>query len=96
MADRRAATAGIERSDQEMLHDYLLAMLGVETAVRATLASGLEQWRELPTAWNADRSGHAKRWASAFGETAVGDTTQYLVAEPSTASPAICPSRFRS
>jgi hypothetical protein len=65
-------------SDHEMLHDYLLATLGVEGAVRATLASGLEQWRELPTAWNADRSGYAKRWASEFAETTVGDTTQYL------------------
>jgi len=66
-------------SDHEMLHDYLLATLGVEGAVRATLASGLEQWRELPAAWNADRSGYAKRWASEFAETAVGDTTQYLM-----------------
>jgi hypothetical protein len=66
-------------TDQEMLHDYLLTTLGVEGAVRATMASGLEQWRELPTAWNADGSGYAKRWASEFAETAVGETTQYLV-----------------
>jgi hypothetical protein len=66
-------------TDQEMLHDYLLATLGVEGAVRATMASGLEQWRELPTAWDTGRSGYAKRWASEFAETAVGDTTQYLV-----------------
>jgi len=66
-------------TDQEMLHDYLLATLGAEGAIRATIASGLEQWRELPTAWNAGGSGYAKRWASEFAETAVGSTTQYLV-----------------
>jgi hypothetical protein len=63
-------------TDQEILHDYLLATLGVEGAVRATMASGLAQWRELPTAWNAGGSGYAMRWASEFAETAVGGTTQ--------------------
>ena len=67
-------------TNHQMLHKYVWSTLGLEGAIHATLASGLEQWRGAPPEWGGDATGYAKRWASEFGEAAVGDTTKYLVA----------------
>jgi hypothetical protein len=66
--------------NHELLRKYVLSTLGPPGALRATLASGLEQWRGAPQAWEPDASGYAKRWASEFAESAIGNTTKYSVA----------------
>ena len=67
-------------SDHELLRKYVWSTLGLEGAIRATLASGLDQWQEAPPEWNSDATGYAKRWASEYAESAIGDTTKYAVA----------------
>jgi hypothetical protein len=67
-------------NDHELLHKYVWSTLVLESAIHATLASGREQWRNAPPEWGANATGYAKRWASEFAESAVGNTTKYLVA----------------
>ena len=67
-------------NDQALFHKYVVSTLGPSGALHATLASGLEQWRRAPAEWGAGGEGYAKRWASAFAESAIGSTTKYGVA----------------
>jgi hypothetical protein len=64
----------------ELLHKYVWSTLGPEGALRATLASGFEQWRGAPPEWGGEWDGYAKRWVSEYAESAVGDTTKYAAA----------------
>lgn len=67
-------------NDHELFRKYVVATLGTSGAIGATLTSSLEQWRGAPREWDTDASGYAKRWASAFAESAIGSTTKYSVA----------------
>ena len=67
-------------SKHQLLKKYVWSTLGTDGAIHATLASGLEQWRGAPPEWGGDWPGYAKRWASEYAESAVGDTTKYAVA----------------
>jgi len=64
----------------QLLHKYVFSTLGPPGALHATLWSGFEQLRGAPRAWETDASGYAKRWASEFAESAIGNTTKYSVA----------------
>jgi hypothetical protein len=44
------------------------------------LSSALQQWRDLPREWGQSPSGYVKRFAAEYAESAVGETTKYLVA----------------
>jgi len=65
---------------RELLRKYVWSTLGPAGALHATIASGLEQWRGSPPAWDADWGGYTQRWASEYGESAISDTTKYAVA----------------
>lgn len=67
-------------NNHELLHKYVWSTLGPAGALHATLASGLEQWREAPEEWGTHSKGYAKRWASEFAKSAIGSTTKYAVA----------------
>ena len=67
-------------SDQQLLRKYVWSTLGFEGAIHATLASGLEQWRDAPPVWGDSATEYAKRWASEFAESAIGNTAKYAVA----------------
>lgn len=67
-------------TNHELLRKYVWSPLGGEGAIHATLASSLEQWRESPPEWGNGAPGYAKRWASAFAEAAITDSTKYAVA----------------
>lgn len=65
---------------QELLRKYVWSTLGVSGVVSATLGSTFEQWRNAPNDWGRGGTGYAKRWASNYAESAVGDTTKFAVA----------------
>jgi len=67
-------------TDNEMLHKYVWSTIGFEGALNATLGSGLDQLRTSPTEWGAGREGYARRWASNYAESAIGDGAKYAVA----------------
>ena len=67
-------------SDHELLHKYVWSTLGLEGAIDASLASGLDQWQESPPEWRTDATGYAKRWASEYADSAIGSTAKYAVA----------------
>lgn len=67
-------------SDQALLHKYVWSTLGPEGVFRAALKSGLDQWRESPPEWGTGGTGYAKRWASNYAESAIGNTAKYTVA----------------
>jgi hypothetical protein len=67
-------------TNHEMLHKYVWSTLGLEGAISAALSSGIDQWQESPPEWGLDATGYAKRWASDYAETAIGDTAKYAVA----------------
>jgi hypothetical protein len=64
----------------ELFHKYVETTLGLDGAIGATFSSALQQWRDAPPEWRAGGGGYAKRWASAYAESAIGDTTKYAVA----------------
>lgn len=67
-------------TDHELRHKYVWATLGTEGALGATLASALDQWKGSPPEWGTGATGYAKRWASDYAETAIGDAAKYTVA----------------
>ncbi len=67
-------------TDNQMLHKYVWSTLGVDGAISATLASGLDQWKESPPEWGNGASGYARRWVSDYAESAIGDGAKYAVA----------------
>ena len=48
--------------------------------MHATVAGSLNQWRENPPEWDSGGTGYARRWASEYAESAIGDTAKYAVA----------------
>lgn len=67
-------------SSHEMLHKYVWATLGLEGAIVATVGSSLDQWQASPPEWETDTTGYARRWASKYAESAIGDAAKYAVA----------------
>jgi len=67
-------------TDQQMLHKYVWSTLGLNGAIDATVGSAIAQWRESPPEWRTDATGYAKRWASEYAESAIGDVAKYTVA----------------
>jgi hypothetical protein len=67
-------------SDHQMLHKYVWSTLGLDGAIHATLASSVDQWQASPPEWSIDATGYARRWASEYAESAIGDTAKYAVA----------------
>jgi len=67
-------------TDNQMLHKYVWSTIGLDGALSATLASGLDQWKRSPPEWNMDAAGYTRRWVSDYAETAIGDGAKYTVA----------------
>ena len=67
-------------TNHQLRHKYVWSTLGVEGAINATLSSGLDQWQESPPEWGSGATGYARRVASNYAESAIGDTTKYAVA----------------
>ena len=67
-------------NDHELLHKYVWSTLGLEGAMYATLASGLDQWHESPRQWDLNTTGYGQRWVSEYAESAIGDSAKYAVA----------------
>jgi len=59
---------------------YLWATFGPPGLIGDALSSGFQQWRDVPREWRQTPSGYAKRFTAEFAQSAVGDTTKYLVA----------------
>jgi hypothetical protein len=65
---------------RQLLQKYVWSSLGTDGAIHATITSGLDQWRESPPEWGSHKVGYAKRWASEYSESAIGDIAKYSVA----------------
>lgn len=67
-------------TDHELRQKYIWSKLGLQGALRATLSSGLGQWRDSPEEWATGGTGYSRRFASAYAESAIGGTATYAVA----------------
>jgi hypothetical protein len=79
--------APADSAEQPVLHPhramrdrYLWATFGPPGLIGDALSSGFQQWRDVPHEWGQSPAGYAKRFAAEYAESAVGDTTKYLVA----------------
>jgi hypothetical protein len=70
---------------------YLWATFGPPGLIGDALSSGLQQWRDVPREWTQTPSGYAKRFGAEFAQSAVGDTTKYLVARVFNEDPSFRP-----
>jgi hypothetical protein len=59
---------------------YLWGTFGPPGLLGAALSSGFQQVRGVPSEWGRSRTGLAKRFAAEYAESAVGDTTKYVLA----------------
>ena len=64
----------------ELFQKYVVSTLGIPGTAHAVFAAGLEQWRDAPPEWGDGAKGFARRWASEYAESAIGDATKYGVA----------------
>jgi hypothetical protein len=64
----------------ELFRKYVENALGPEGMFGAALDAGFAQWRDKPSEWDQGGKGYAQRWASAYVQSAIGDTTKYTVA----------------
>jgi hypothetical protein len=65
---------------REQLDHYLWSTFGPPELIGDTLSSGVEQWRDVPHKWGRSTRAYAKRFGAEYAETAVGNTTKYLLA----------------
>jgi hypothetical protein len=79
-------------SDPELQKKYVWARLGIEGAIGATSTGGFMQWLQYPPEWTG-KKGYAQRWASAYGETAVAESTKYAVSRLLHHDPSFTPCR---
>jgi hypothetical protein len=74
------ATPAPVAGKHELFHKYVENALGPEGMLGAALDAGLAQWRNAPAEWDRGGTGYVQRWASAYAQSAIGDTTKYAVA----------------
>ena len=67
-------------NNDELLQKYVQSTLGFEGVVHAALMGTWAQWRDSPPEWGQGPDGYAKRVASDYASSAIGDTTKYAVA----------------
>jgi hypothetical protein len=63
----------------ELFRKYVENALGAEGMLGAALDAGFAQLRDKPEEWDSSGEGYARRWASAYAQSAIGDTTKYAV-----------------
>jgi hypothetical protein len=63
----------------ELFRKYVQNTLGGEGMLGAVLDAGFAQVRNKPPEWDRGVDGYARRWASAYAQSAIGDTTKYAV-----------------
>jgi hypothetical protein len=79
-------------TDEELREKYVWAALGVSGAIGATAQAAVAQWYDYPSEWTGV-SGFGKHWASAYGESAIAETTKYAVAHAFHHDPSFTPCR---
>jgi hypothetical protein len=75
-----AAVPAPVASKHELFKKYIKNTLGPEGIFGAGLDAGISHWRDAPPDWGQGAKGYAQRWASAYGQSAISDTTKYAVA----------------
>jgi hypothetical protein len=76
-----AVPAAAPVADKHVLFKkYIKDTLGPEGILGAGLDAGISQWRNAPPEWGQGAKGYGQRWASAYGQSAISDTTKYAVA----------------
>ena len=73
------ATPAPVAGKHELFRKYVENSLGPEGMLGAALDAGLAHWRDKPQEWDGGGSGYVRRWASAYAQSAIGDTTKYAV-----------------
>ncbi len=67
-------------ADKHMLFKkYVKDSLGTEGVLGAALHAGIAQVMKTPPSWELGTNGYMQRWASAYGQSAISDTTKYAV-----------------
>ena len=79
-------------TDGELREKYVWSALGLSGAIGATAQASLAQWYHSPEEWTG-ASGFGKRWASAYGESAIAEITKYGVAHAFHHDPSFTPCR---
>jgi hypothetical protein len=74
------ATPAPVAGKHELFRKYVENSLGPEGMLGAALDAGFAQLRNSPSEWDQGGKGYAQRWASAYAQSAIGDTTKYAVA----------------
>jgi len=73
------ATPAPVAGKHELFHKYVENSLGPEGMFGAALDAGFAHWRNKPPEWDRGGGGYLQRWASAYAQSAIGDTTKYAV-----------------
>jgi hypothetical protein len=68
------------RSHREQRERYLWGTFGPPGLMDSAASSGLQQWRDVPREWGQSKTAYAKRFVSEYAESAIGDSTKYLIA----------------
>ena len=79
-------------SDPQLQQKYVWSTIGLDGAIGATISSGLSQLQHSPPEWTGKR-GYGQRWASAYAEAAISDTTKYAVSRLLHHDPSFTPCR---
>ena len=78
-------------SHREQRDNYLWGTFGPPELIGDALSSAFQQWRDTPYEWGRGTGGYAKRYVAGYAESAIGDTTQYLIARALDEDPSFWP-----
>jgi hypothetical protein len=67
-------------SPREQRDNYLWGTFGPPGLIGDALSSGFQQWRDVPREWGQSKTAYAKRFAAEYAESAIGDSTKYVIA----------------
>jgi hypothetical protein len=90
-AQDTAREESVPHPHREMRDRYLWATFGPPGLIGAGILSGFQQWRDVPSEWRQTPAGYGNRFAGAFAQTAVDNTTKYLVARAFDEDPSFRP-----
>ncbi len=80
---------------REMRDNYVWGTFGPPGLMSAAISAGLQQWRNAPREWGQGDTAYYRRFVAAYGESAIGDTTKYVISRLRDEDPSFRPCECR-
>jgi hypothetical protein len=78
-AEPQASAEG-PRTHRELRERFVRDTFGANALIGSALTTSWRQWQNVPPEWGRTKKGFIERFASEYGESAIGDSTRFFMA----------------